>query len=217
MGHALRLRGADVRFLTCGGGLEVCDRANTWESPPPPCRTCAHYVRTTLDAHGFDQAELASNWRDADRSWPELDELSLAELEDVEHEGVPLGRLVAIPVRWFLMRDDLTEDVLAALTYRRFLRSARAILRARPDRPRPRGTRRGAPLQRPVPLRGDHLGCVRRARHQGRHLRAWVHPGHARGRHRRRGVPLRRRRRVGEVARRRADRTRAGTARAVPA
>jgi hypothetical protein len=130
MGHALRLRGADVRFLTCGGGLEVCDRANTWESPPPPCRTCTHYVRTTLDAHGFDQAALAPDWRDADPSWPELDELSLAELEAVEHLGVPLGRLVAIPVRWFLMRDDLGEDVLAALTYRRFLRSARAILRA---------------------------------------------------------------------------------------
>jgi hypothetical protein len=130
MGHALRARGAGVRFLTCGGGLEVCDRANTWESPPPPCRTCTHYVRTTLDAHGFEQSTLARNWHATDRSWPELDELSLAELEEVEHDGIPLGRLVAIPVRWFLMRDDLAEDVLAPLTYRRFLRSARAILRS---------------------------------------------------------------------------------------
>ena len=36
IGQALRLRGADVRYIRCGGGLEVCDRANTWEAHNAP-------------------------------------------------------------------------------------------------------------------------------------------------------------------------------------
>jgi len=130
IGHALRLRGADVRFVTCGGGLEVCDRANTWESPPPPCRTCSHYADTTVGAHGFGFSNLAEAWDDESGRWPEIDELTLEQLADVELDGVPLGRLVGIPVRWFLMRADLDDDPLAALTYRRFLRAGRAILGA---------------------------------------------------------------------------------------
>ena len=51
--QALRLRGAEVDFVTCGGGLEICDRANLWEAPPMPCRTCTRYVDASIDAHGF--------------------------------------------------------------------------------------------------------------------------------------------------------------------
>lgn len=130
VGLSLRRRGADVRFLTCGGGLEVCDRANTWESPPPPCRTCHHYVRTTVDAFGFGSSSLADGWGGLDPAWPEIDAIPFDELESVELDGVPLGELVGIPLRWFLMRADLTDDPLAGLTYRRFLRSGRRILKA---------------------------------------------------------------------------------------
>jgi hypothetical protein len=140
IGHSLQMRGAEVRFLTCGGGLEICDRANTWESPPPPCRTCRHYVETTVSSHGFGSSTLAEEWEGIDGSWPEIDELSLDELEEVEFEGIQLGRLTGIPVRWFLMRADLSDDPLAALTFRRFLRAARAIVvavRAAVDRERP--------------------------------------------------------------------------------
>lgn len=128
LGQALRLRGADVRFLTCGGGLEICDRANTWEAPPMPCRTCSSYVRTSLDAHGFTQYELAEQWDDG--SWPELDVLGLHELQEVVHDGLPLGELTAIPIRWFLMAADIDNDPLAPVTTRRFLRSARRIAAA---------------------------------------------------------------------------------------
>src|SRR4051812_47414740 len=51
--HALQLRGAEVTFVTCGGRLEICDRANVYEAPPMPCRTCAKYTRDSLEAHGF--------------------------------------------------------------------------------------------------------------------------------------------------------------------
>lgn len=139
--HALRLRGADVRFLTCGGGLEVCDRVNTWEGPPPPCGSCAGYVHDSIDAHGFPRSAVREGWAGDDPGdWPELDELGFGELADVADAGLPLGRLVEIPVSWFLMGSDLGRDPLAPLTVRRFLRSARRIARgigAALDRERP--------------------------------------------------------------------------------
>jgi len=131
IGQALRIRGADVRFIRCGGGLEICDRANTWEAPPMPCTTCDRYVSGSLDAHGFPHSPLARWWRHDDGgSWPELDALSVLELADVESDGLPLGTLVDIPVKWFLMAAQLSEDPLAGVTYRRFLRSARRIARS---------------------------------------------------------------------------------------
>lgn len=131
MAHALSRRGARVRFLTCGGGLEICDRANTYEAPPMPCRTCAHYVETSLSAHGLPHEALRASWdTDGDDGWPELDAIRRGDLEAVEWNGLPLGRLVAIPVRWFLCAADVDDDPLAGTVYRSFLRSARRIARA---------------------------------------------------------------------------------------
>jgi len=131
MAHALARRGADVEFLTCGGGLAICDRANTYEAPPMPCRSCTHYVDRSLAAHGHRQSTLRSRWDDgSDDGWPELDALSRAELDAVVVDGVPLGRLVEIPVRWFLCAADVEEDPLAPVITRSFLRSARHIMRA---------------------------------------------------------------------------------------
>jgi hypothetical protein len=127
--QALRLRGARVRFVTCGGGLSVCDRVNVWEGPPMPCRSCTAYVDQALTAHGFTSTDLLDRVDAAD-DWPELDGLSLGELVQVTDEhGLPLGRLTEIPVKWFLMRSDLHEDALAAPTWRAYLRSARRVAR----------------------------------------------------------------------------------------
>lgn len=128
--RALQLRGADVRFVTCGGGLGICDRNNTYESPPMPCRSCAGYVHDALDAHGMPRLSLRDGWEaDDPGDWPELDELTLGELAAVEGEGLPLGDLAAIPVAWFLLRTDYHQDPLAPPTWRDFLRSARRIAR----------------------------------------------------------------------------------------
>ena len=128
--QALRARGADVRFVTCGGDLPVCDRVNTWEGPPLPCRSCRRYVHDSLDAHAFPWTALRSNWEAADPDWPELDELSVADLYEVTYDGVPLGKLVDIPAKWFLMGSAVEDDPLWALTLRRFLRSGRRIARS---------------------------------------------------------------------------------------
>lgn len=130
LAQALRLRGADVHVITCGGGLEICDRANTWEAPPMPCRTCVKYVDDAMEAHRLSSVSLRDGWQDDDPGdWPDLDELSLGQLVDVDGEGLPLGELTRIPVSWFLLRASLQDDPLAAQTWRAFLRSARRITR----------------------------------------------------------------------------------------
>jgi hypothetical protein len=138
IGRALAARGADVRFATCGGGLETCDRVNIHEGPPPPCRTCARYTGPALAAHGLPAAPLAADFPGDD--WPELDGLTLDELRHVTGAGLPLGELVDVPVKWFLCSAALDRDPVAASTYRAFLRSARRIAvagAARLDRERP--------------------------------------------------------------------------------
>lgn len=128
IGQKLKLRGANVSFLTCGGGLEICDRVNVFEGPPMPCRTCASYVDTSLSAHGFFHEPLLGPDSDLSPEWRELDTLGAAELLEVEVDGVPLGRLVDVPVKWFLLSTDEGSDPLALLTRRRFLRAGRAVI-----------------------------------------------------------------------------------------
>jgi hypothetical protein len=138
IGRALAARGADVRFATCGGGLETCDRVNVHEGPPPPCHTCSRYTGAALGAHGLPVAELAPEYPDP--AWPELDALTLDELRQVSFAGIPLGELVDVPVKWFLCSAALDRDPIAVPTYRAFLRSARRIAvaaAARLDRDRP--------------------------------------------------------------------------------
>lgn len=119
---ALRMRGATVNFITCGGGLERCDRETTHESPPMPCHSCTRYTNKTLAFYGFEPTPMS--FRES-QTWPELDTLGLDELTTVDYRGVPIGRLVEIPVKWFLLNTQLVPDPLGLLTYRAFLRSAR--------------------------------------------------------------------------------------------
>lgn len=130
IGQALRLRGADVTYITCGGGLEICDRVNTWEGPPVPCGTCTRYVGRSLALHGFPTTTIAEGW-DADDpgEWRDLDEVSAAALASVETAGLPLGDMVGIPAKWFLMGSRIEDDPLGPVTLRRFLRSGRRVVK----------------------------------------------------------------------------------------
>ena len=128
--QALRLRGAEVSFITCGGGLEICDRVNTWEGPPVPCTSCTRYVHDSVDAHRFPRVALRDGWMHRDPGpWPEIDAVSAPDLRAVSDGDMPVGELVDIPAKWFLMGSQLEDDPLAPLTTRRFLRSARRAAR----------------------------------------------------------------------------------------
>ena len=130
LGLALRNRGNRVSFVSCGGGLTICDRVNTWEGPPMPCFTCSKYVENSFSAYGLDRNVLIQGAFSEESFWIELDELNLEELQKVEWMGFPLAKIVDIPVKWFLLIEDLDEDPLSAVTLRNFLRSGRRILEA---------------------------------------------------------------------------------------
>ena len=125
IGRSLKLSGAEVAHVTCGGGLPICDRVNTWEGPPMPCGSCTKYVNSSLKAHGAKFSLLSDQW--GSTNWPELDNMNLEDLKSVSYRGLPLGSLVEIPVKWFLLGETLEKDPLATSTYRMFLKSARAI------------------------------------------------------------------------------------------
>ena len=127
--QALRLRGADVQVVTCGGGLERCDRTTTWEAPPMPCATCSKYVADTVRSHGFAIHRLSDFWS-SDDGWPELDSVPADALLDVVADGLPIGRLAEIPTKWFLLTTKITEDPIGPSTTRAFLRSTRQVARS---------------------------------------------------------------------------------------
>ena len=128
LAHALRLRGADVAVVTCGGGLDICDRANVSEAPPMPCRSCRGYTERSLAAHDLDVTRLADGWTADDPGpWPELDELGLDELAELHLDGLPLGEAVDVPAKWFLLQSRLDHDPLGPSTVRQFLTSARRV------------------------------------------------------------------------------------------
>lgn len=129
LARALAARGARVRVVTCGGGLELCDRVNTYEGPPLPCHRCSTYCTKAIGAHGFEFDRLID--LAGPEPWPEIDGLGMDRLPAVSDErGLPLGALVSIPLRWFLCRSNLESEPIAPLTYRRLLRSARQIASA---------------------------------------------------------------------------------------
>ncbi|MDH3705371.1 MAG: hypothetical protein OES57_04855 [Acidimicrobiia bacterium] len=127
---ALALRGADVRFLSCGGGLDVCDRANVTEAPPMPCRSCTKYVQHTVAAFGFDSVPMIDATRTADPASADarLERLSVDELASVTYKDVPVGELMQIPTRWFLLASKADLDPLHPMMLRRFLSSARRVV-----------------------------------------------------------------------------------------
>lgn len=142
VGRALAARGATVSYMTCGGDRQICDRVHLYEGPPMPCRSCAGYTHRSLDAHGHSWDPLHGGAAGAaEPAWPELDQLDLAGLEAATWKGLPLGRLVRVPVGWYLCTTDIEGDPLGRLNYRRFLRAAAAIaeevdaalVRDRPD------------------------------------------------------------------------------------
>ena len=61
----------ETTFITCGGGLEQCDRVNVYEGPPMPCATCSRYVDGSVDAHGFPRLRIREGWAvDDPGDWP---------------------------------------------------------------------------------------------------------------------------------------------------
>ena len=146
LAHAVRQRGHEPIFLTCGGRLPICDVVPVDAGPPMPCHSCSAYATGAIGAAGFEAQRIsdfvdlrAARRRAGERVAPLR---TLADCQRFEEDGLPLGRLVKTSAAWFLSRGTLTDDGETAETYRRFLISAsvlrvafsEALSRISPDR-----------------------------------------------------------------------------------
>jgi hypothetical protein len=110
--QALRLRGAEVALLTCGGGQPVCEMGWSRRAWPRPCDRCAHYTgRLTADS-GLRSYRLADRmgWGPNGRRAP----------VSVSGEEAPPPAFTAASLAWFLQTshvDDVPEGAAAAADY----------------------------------------------------------------------------------------------------
>jgi hypothetical protein len=62
LAHALRLRGADVELVTCGGGQPVCEVGWGRRASPRPCDRCGHYTDRLAGASGYRHHRLGDHF-----------------------------------------------------------------------------------------------------------------------------------------------------------
>jgi hypothetical protein len=62
IGHALRLRGAEVGMLTCGGGQPICEVGWGRRVAPRPCDRCAYFTDRVVQSGGFEPLRLADEF-----------------------------------------------------------------------------------------------------------------------------------------------------------
>jgi hypothetical protein len=128
---ALRLRGADVRFWTCGKRLPLCDIASCHASPPTPCDFCATYVNRALAAWRFPVRRLRDFITPAEVAdlYRQVITTPYKEYSEFVAEGLPVGKLVTTSVCWFLCSGTIGDDDLSRQSYRDFLTSGAVMAR----------------------------------------------------------------------------------------
>ena len=135
MAQALRLRGAHVAALSCGGGQPLCEVGWSRKAYPRPCDRCAWHTQTVLGSSGLEHGTLADEfeWGADARRAPAEPPPATGDLD-----AAALGR---ISVAWFLRTSDPASvpDSAAAITDFDVSTSAvanvaeRILDRARPD------------------------------------------------------------------------------------
>jgi hypothetical protein len=121
--QALRLRGADVRTLSCGGGQPVCELGWARRAHPRPCDRCAWLTDATLGGTRLPQHRLGDDFawgRDARRAPKEPP-------ADGEVEADAAAR---ISLAWFLRTSDPATAPESAAAGRDFAVATAGIARA---------------------------------------------------------------------------------------
>lgn len=98
--HALRLRGAEVALLTCGGGMPACELGWARRAHPRPCDRCAWLTDRVSEVAGLKSFKL----RDA-LPWGE--DARRAPAAPVGEGVIDLGDASAISVAWLLKATQL--------------------------------------------------------------------------------------------------------------
>lgn len=121
--RALQTRGARCEAFICGGPLPISEFNSIHAAPFLACRECVAWprdlyghvgvmVRTLVDFHGAAYTEHAR---------AVIAEVQPSGYEEFTYQGLPLGRMVKIPVRWTLRADHIPLHGKSLAIYRDYL------------------------------------------------------------------------------------------------
>lgn len=130
VGHELQRRGADCRFVVCGGGLPVCELGNARREFPHPCAACKRYVTEMLGAAGLDYVTLDELVDESERLALSEGVRSAPDPHAVEVDGIRLAPHVVRSLLWVARTAWAGRELDERREFREFLESAAIVTRA---------------------------------------------------------------------------------------
>jgi hypothetical protein len=128
LAHALSLRGATCFFATCAAHLPVCNQTNIHFAPPMPCKRCIAGQHDIINKSGFPNHTLREFLPEDShfqkRIYQTLQSIPDAKLEDFTYDNLPMGKLVQLSVRRFLLGHSIESYKTGFQIYRDFLYGA---------------------------------------------------------------------------------------------
>lgn len=100
---ALRMRGAEVAHVVCGGGQPACEVGQARRAEPRPCDRCAWYTTSLAGATGLPLHRLAPAL-----PWGESAGDAPLTFEGLPLDGVTAGKLADVSIPWLLRVADHT-------------------------------------------------------------------------------------------------------------
>ncbi len=118
----LRMAGRRVIHFVCQSGMSRCLLGSSEEDHTlaPPCRQCtslSHALYAHAEVQGFTYSQdegLAAA----------LTGKSIAEMQNFEYQGIPLGEIVLPSIRWRMRRHHLEDDLTTRSLFGEFILSA---------------------------------------------------------------------------------------------
>ena len=130
LGHELQRRGADCRFVVCGGGLPICELGNARREFPQPCSACKRYVTEMLGAAGLDYVTLDELVDESERLALSEGVRSAPDPHAVEVDGIRLAPHVVRSLLWVARTAWAGRELDDRREFREFLESAAIVTRA---------------------------------------------------------------------------------------
>jgi hypothetical protein len=121
-GWSLRLQGVRLVNFVCERGMQRCVLGTRTDDvlKAPPCAQC---IKQSDAIYAGSEVVALENHVDADLA-AAINALSLAELQELTYENIPLGQLCLPSMRWILRRHHLVDDGPTTTLYRDYILSA---------------------------------------------------------------------------------------------
>ncbi len=130
LGHELQRRGAECRYVVCGGGLPTCELGNARRDFPQPCAACKGYVTDMLEAGGFGYVTLDELVGEEERVALSDEVRNAADLHSVAIDGIVLAPAVLRSVLWVARTAWAARELDDRREFREFVESAAIVTRA---------------------------------------------------------------------------------------